>query len=38
MRRLRVVLLLGAAALAYVLARRPKDDFDIWEGIEKDWY
>ena len=36
--RLRVLLLLGAAVLAYALARRPSEDADVWDGLEKDWY
>lgn len=34
----RLLLLLGAGLLAYLLAARTEDDFDIWEDIEKDWY
>jgi len=34
----RLLLLLGAGLLAYLLAARTGDDFDIWDGIEEDWY
>jgi hypothetical protein len=36
--RLRVLLLLSAAVLAYVATRRSGSDADIWDGLEKDWW